>query len=258
MLRTIITRDNSLSPAGVFNIPGLRNPRRSRPVRVSFRGPSVGCSGEQRSLVTSPFFWPPLQGPSGPCLGWRSYPSIEVDASLVFVSDGNIYTSGGITTGIDLALALVEEDLGTEAMLGVARSLVVFPRRPGGQSQFKGYTSILEKPIRPNISELQAWMLAHPEADFGVPALADRMAMSPRNFSRLFRSETNSRAIRRVGTRRCGPLQTRTNAPDGRDYRRAMRAMPNACGAHFSASSMSVRMTTGCGSDQLCSPEFYN
>jgi transcriptional regulator GlxA family with amidase domain len=84
----------------------------------------------------------------------------------------------------------VEEDFGTEAMLGVARSLVVFPRRPGGQSQFKSYTSILEKPIRPNICELQAWMLAHPEADLGVPVLADRMAMSPRNFSRLFRSET--------------------------------------------------------------------
>jgi len=120
----------------------------------------------------------------------KAYPSIEVDASLIFIRDGNIYTSGGITTGIDLALALVEEDVGTEVMLGVARALIVFPRRPGGQSQFKGYTSILEKPIRPNVSELQAWMQAHPKADLSVPALADRMAMSPRNFSRLFRSET--------------------------------------------------------------------
>ena len=92
----------------------------------------------------------------------KRYPSINVDACLLFIRDGNIYTSGGITTGIDLALALVEEDLGTEAMLDVARTLVVFPRRPGGQSQFKGYTSILEKPIRPNICELQAWMVAHP------------------------------------------------------------------------------------------------
>jgi transcriptional regulator GlxA family with amidase domain len=120
----------------------------------------------------------------------KAYPSIEVDASLIFVRDGNIYTSGGITAGIDLALALVEEDLGAEAMLGVARHLLVFPRRPGGQSQFRGHSSIIERPIRPNFSELQAWMLAYPDADFSIPALADRMAMSARNFSRLFRSET--------------------------------------------------------------------
>ena len=120
----------------------------------------------------------------------RTYPSIEVDASLIYVRDGNIYTSGGITAGIDLALALVEEDLGAELMLAVARGLVVFPRRPGGQSQFSGHTGVLDRPVRRGISELQAWMLAHPEADLSVPALADRMTMSPRNFSRLFRSET--------------------------------------------------------------------
>lgn len=120
----------------------------------------------------------------------KTYPSVEVDASLLFIRDGNIYTSGGITAGIDLALALVEEDLGREAMLGVARHLLVFPRRPGGQSQFRGHSSIIESPIRPHISELQAWMLAHPEADLSIPALANRMGMSERNFSRLFRSET--------------------------------------------------------------------
>ncbi len=120
----------------------------------------------------------------------KAYPSVEVDASLLFVRDGNVYTSGGITAGIDLALALVEEDLGREAMLGVARHLLDFPRRPGGQSQFRGHSSIIECPIRPSFSELQAWMLANPEADLGVPALANRMGMSERNFSRLFRSET--------------------------------------------------------------------
>jgi len=120
----------------------------------------------------------------------KAYPSVEVDASLLFIRDGNVYTSGGITAGIDLALALVEEDLGREAMLGVARHLLVFPRRPGGQSQFRGHSSIIESPIRPNISELQAWMLAHPEADLSIPALAERMAMSERSFSRLFRSES--------------------------------------------------------------------
>ncbi|MGJ0507281.1 MAG: GlxA family transcriptional regulator [Methylocystis sp.] len=121
----------------------------------------------------------------------KDYPSIDVDASLLFVRDGNVYTSGGITAGIDLALALVEEDLGTAAMLGVARHLLVFPRRPGGQSQFRGHSSIIEKSrVRPNISELQAWMLAHPEADLSIPALAERLTMSERSFSRLFRNET--------------------------------------------------------------------
>jgi len=120
----------------------------------------------------------------------KAFPSIEVDASRIFVRDGNVYTSGGITAGIDLALSLVEEDLGRDTMLGVARALLVFPRRPGGQSQFKGHTSVLEKPLRADVSELQTWMLAHPEADLSVPALADHMAMSERSFSRLFRSET--------------------------------------------------------------------
>ena len=68
-----------------------------------------------------------------------AYPSIQVDSSLLFARDGNIYSSGGITAGIDLALALVEEDLGREIALAVARMMVVFPRRPGGQSQFSAY-----------------------------------------------------------------------------------------------------------------------
>jgi transcriptional regulator GlxA family with amidase domain len=119
----------------------------------------------------------------------RTYPSIQVDSSLIFARDGNIYTSGGITAGIDLALALVEEDLGREIPLAVARTMVVFPRRPGGQSQFSAYLK-LEAKNRPDIDELQAWVLRHPGEDLSVSALADRMAMSPRNFARLFRCET--------------------------------------------------------------------
>ena len=119
-----------------------------------------------------------------------AYPSIKVDSSLLFVRDGNIYYSGGMTAGIDLALALVEEDIGREIALAVARTLVVFPRRPGGQSQFSGYLNLLETKNRPDISELQVWILGHPGDDLSIGALADRMAMSPRNFARLFRSET--------------------------------------------------------------------
>jgi transcriptional regulator GlxA family with amidase domain len=118
-----------------------------------------------------------------------AYPSVRVDSSLLFARDGNIYSSGGITAGIDLALALVEEDIGREIALATARIMVVFPRRPGGQSQFSAYIK-LEAKNRPDISELQAWILGHPGEDLSIQALADRMAMSPRNFARLFRSET--------------------------------------------------------------------
>jgi transcriptional regulator GlxA family with amidase domain len=118
------------------------------------------------------------------------YPSIRVDSSLIFARDGNIYSSGGITAGIDLALALVEEDLGREIPLAIARTMVVFPHRPGGQSQFSAYMHGLEVKNRPDIGELQAWILAHPAEDLRVEVLADRVAMSPRNFARLFHSET--------------------------------------------------------------------
>jgi transcriptional regulator GlxA family with amidase domain len=120
----------------------------------------------------------------------KAYPSAQVDASLLFSRDGHIYSSGGITAGIDLALALIEEDLGREIACAVARVLVVFPRRPGGQSQFSSYTQYNEVRSRPDIWELQTWILGHPGEDLSVQALADRMGMSPRNFARLFRSET--------------------------------------------------------------------
>jgi transcriptional regulator GlxA family with amidase domain len=130
-----------------------------------------------------------------------SYPSVKVDASLIFSRDGNIYTSGGVTAGIDLALALIEEDVGPEIMLAVARTILVFPRRPGGQSQFCTHLAMLDeqhdpfKPLlpphrKPEFSDLQAWILAHPAGDLTVPALAERMGMSERNFSRLFHHET--------------------------------------------------------------------
>ncbi|MGH6846728.1 MAG: GlxA family transcriptional regulator [Methylocella sp.] len=118
-----------------------------------------------------------------------AYPSIRVDSNLIIARDGNIYTSGGITAGIDLALALVEEDRGREIALAVARMMVVFPRRPGGQSQFSAFL-MAEAKGRPDIRELQGWIMAHAGEDLSVHALADRMGMSPRNFARLFHSET--------------------------------------------------------------------
>ena len=125
------------------------------------------------------------------------YPLVQLDFNLLFTRDGNIYTSGGVTAGIDLALSLVEEDCGREIMLAVARTMVVFPRRPGGQSQFSAFR-MAEARNQPDIRELQRWVLEHPREDLSVEALADRMAMSPRNLARLFRSETGETPARFV------------------------------------------------------------
>jgi transcriptional regulator GlxA family with amidase domain len=117
------------------------------------------------------------------------YPSITVEPDRIFVRDGNISTSGGVTSGIDLALAMLEEDWGSELALFVARFLVVFLKRPGGQSQFSAYL-VSEPANHPDLRNLQAWIMTHLEEDLRVEALAERVAMSPRNFARLFLTET--------------------------------------------------------------------
>ncbi|MGC1955247.1 MAG: GlxA family transcriptional regulator [Gammaproteobacteria bacterium] len=121
----------------------------------------------------------------------REYPTIKVDSDQIFIRDGAIYTSGGITAGIDLALALLEEDLGRAVASTAARMLVMFLKRPGDQSQFSTFLTA-EAANRRDISELQAWISANPDADLSVEALAERIAMSPRNFARLFQKETGT------------------------------------------------------------------
>jgi transcriptional regulator GlxA family with amidase domain len=118
----------------------------------------------------------------------RSYPSIEVEPDPIFVRDGNVYTSAGVTAGIDLALALVEEDLGPRAALDVARELVLFIRRPGGQAQFSAGLAG-QSAERPSLRSLQAWIADHLDADLSVAALAERSLMSVRNFARVFTSQ---------------------------------------------------------------------
>ena len=118
----------------------------------------------------------------------RAHPSIEVDARPIFVRDGNVYTSAGVTAGIDLALALVEEDLGRAAALAVARSLVLYIRRPGGQAQFSAGLAV-QAAERESVRDLQAWIAEHLDADLSVGALAERACMSPRNFARVFARE---------------------------------------------------------------------
>jgi transcriptional regulator GlxA family with amidase domain len=126
--------------------------------------------------------------------GWcerlaASHPQVDVEPDAIFVRDGDVFTSAGVTAGMDLSLALVEDDLGRDVALRVARELVMYTRRGGGQSQFSAALKALPAQREP-LRELQDWMVDHLDADLSVPALAERAYMSPRNFARAFRAET--------------------------------------------------------------------
>lgn len=116
------------------------------------------------------------------------FPAVTVEDDPIFVRDGSVWTSAGVSAGMDLALALVEDDLGRKVSLETARQLVLFARRGGGQSQF---SPLLARQLaeRDPIRELQAWILEHVDEDLSVSALARRVAMSPRHFARVFRDE---------------------------------------------------------------------
>ena len=114
----------------------------------------------------------------------REFPKVNVLPNPIFLRDGSIYTSAGITAGIDLSLALVEDDHGHQTALTVARQLVMFLVRPGGQAQYSHMLSRQATTSEP-LRELQVYMLENLKADLSVEALADRIGMSPRHFSRV-------------------------------------------------------------------------
>ena len=128
----------------------------------------------------------------------RCYPALRVEDDPIFLRDGDIWTSAGVTAGIDLALAFVEADLGRAAALDVARQLVVFARRPGGQAQFSAGLALTAEP---DFDSLHAWMTANLRSDLSVPRLAAQAGMSERNFARRYRMATGvtpSRAVERL------------------------------------------------------------
>ena len=118
----------------------------------------------------------------------RRHRSIHVDPDAVYVRDGDVWTSAGVTAGIDLALALVEDDAGRDVAMAVARELVVFLKRPGGQAQFS-QALVAQQAERPVLRELQAWIADHLDADLTVAALAARANLTERSFARAFRRE---------------------------------------------------------------------
>jgi transcriptional regulator GlxA family with amidase domain len=128
----------------------------------------------------------------------QRYPAVTVESDPIFVRDGAVWTSAGVTAGIDLALAFVEADLGRTAALAVARQLVVFARRPGGQAQF---SASLALSAAGEFDSLHAWMTRNLNRELSVPELAARAGMSERNFARHYRAATGttpSRAVERL------------------------------------------------------------
>jgi transcriptional regulator GlxA family with amidase domain len=127
----------------------------------------------------------------------RLHPAVDVDPEPIFVRDGPIWTSAGVTSGMDLALALVEEDLDRDAALTIARHLVLFLRRPGNQSQFSA-TLAAQQPVREPLREVQRLVVENVAGEHSVEAMAARAHMSPRHFARAFRAETGLTPARYV------------------------------------------------------------
>src|SRR5207245_6345586 len=125
------------------------------------------------------------------------FKNITVDPGPIYIRDGNTYTTAGITAGMDLALALVEDDLGAPMALKVARELVLYLRRAGGQSQFSTALS-LQASDRKQIEEIRSWVLDNLDRDLPVEKLAARAGMSPRNFARVFQKDTGTTPARFV------------------------------------------------------------
>ena len=118
----------------------------------------------------------------------KRHPKLKVDPSSLYIKDGKFWTAAGVTAGIDLSLALIEEDFGPEVALSVARDLVVYMKRPGGQEQ---YSEPLQFQLqsRSRFADLLPWMLAHLDQDLSVETLAERISLCPRQFSRRFAEE---------------------------------------------------------------------
>jgi len=128
----------------------------------------------------------------------REYPAVIVKPDAVFTTSGRVWTSAGVSAGIDLALAMIGDDLGHRAALNVARGMVLFLKRPGGQSQFSVELRRQMQDERGQFDELHNWIRANLDADLSIPELAAAARMSPRNFARVYLRETGESPARAV------------------------------------------------------------
>jgi transcriptional regulator GlxA family with amidase domain len=225
----------ALSPdvADTLIVPGGRGTARLDPELVGWLRAHGPAAGRITSVCTGAF----LLAAAGLLDGrtatthWaytdalaRQYPAVTVQPDPIFVRDGRVATSAGVTAGIDLALALVEEDLGHAAALAVARGLVVYLRRPGGQAQFSAHLQA-QSAQRAPLRDVQQWISEHPAADLSVPVLAARAGLSPRQFARAFAAETGISPGRFVSTVR---LETARRMLE--DSGRGVSQVARACG----------------------------
>ena len=129
------------------------------------------------------------------------YPQVTVEPDAIFVRDGTVWSSAGVTTGIDLALALIEQDAGRDLAMTVARILVVYLRRSGGQSQYSALLAAQAESDSEAFGKLERWISEHLNGNLKVEALAERVHMSPRNFSRTYvakRGRTPAKAVEAI------------------------------------------------------------
>ncbi len=144
----------------------------------------------------------------------RRFPAVQVEPDPIFVRDGPVWSSAGVTAGMDLALALVEEDLGRTLALAVARYLVVFLKRPGGQAQFSAALSLQAADER--FAVLHDWITGHLAGDLSLPVLARQAGMSERSFSRHYTETTGltpARAVERLRVEAVRHLLSDTRVP---------------------------------------------
>jgi transcriptional regulator GlxA family with amidase domain len=185
------------------------------------------------------------------------HPAVEVLPDRLHVHDRDRWTSAGVTAGIDLALAVVEHDHGTELAHAIAGWLVVFVRRPGGQSQFSAQLQV-QAATTPALAELLAWLPDHLDEDLGVESLARRAAMSPRSFARAFRAETGTTPAAHVEALRVEAARRMLESTDltvgavahrvglrhpetlHRAFRRRVATTPQSYRDHFTTTSRSA------------------
>src|SRR5262250_3453617 len=129
------------------------------------------------------------------------YPAVTVEPDAIFVRDGRIWSSAGVTSGIDLALALIEQDAGRKVAMDAARMLVVYLKRAGGQSQYSALLAAQTRSDSNMFTELEQWIAENLKRDLRIEALAERVHMSPRNFARLYaktRGRTPAKAVEAI------------------------------------------------------------
>ncbi|MFI1971186.1 AraC family transcriptional regulator [Streptomyces cinnamoneus] len=188
------------APPDLLLVPGGLCTREQDPRLVAWLRATGSLAGRRVSVCTGAF----LLAAAGLLDGRRAtthwaycddfaerYPSVRLEAEPIFIRDGDVATSAGVTAGIDLALALVEEDHGRRTALAVARHLVVFLRRPGNQRQFSAHLAA-QTADRPTLRDVQHWIAEHPADDLSVEALAARANLSPRHFARAFHTEVGT------------------------------------------------------------------